>query len=82
MKKLILSLFVLPFILNAKAADQTLLEQEFNFSNARVPKVQLYEMTSELINYALDGKRLGRDIFHFLLNVSNINYVIFLILFY
>lgn len=65
MKKLILTIFILPFILGSKSADKPLLEQEFNLANKRTAEVQFFELKSELLNYGLDGERLGKDTFRF-----------------
>ncbi len=70
MKKLILSIFILPFILGFKTADKTLLEQEFNLANKRTAEVQTFELKSELLNYGLDGERLGKDTFRFRLKCT------------
>lgn len=41
----------------------SLLQQEFNLVGEHSQEIQYYRMESKLINYALDGTRLGTDVF-------------------
>lgn len=43
------------------AGDDAILKQTFDLGAERSAEVQYYVMTSKLINYALDGTRLGTD---------------------
>jgi len=43
------------------AADDAILKQTFDLGAERSAEVQYFVMTSKLINYALDGTRLGTD---------------------
>ncbi len=45
----------------AGVAGDSILEQTFDLDGARSAEVQYFVMTSKLINYALDGTRLGTD---------------------
>ncbi|MGZ3940040.1 MAG: hypothetical protein ACXVLT_15735 [Flavisolibacter sp.] len=51
-----------------KAADpKNLLSQEFNLVPQHSKDTQYFEMESRLMNYALDGTRLGTDVYHLFL---------------
>jgi hypothetical protein len=52
-------------MLSAESAvkNDSVLKQTFNLAGERSPKIQHYIMESKLINYALDGKRVGTDVY-------------------
>jgi hypothetical protein len=65
---IILSLIIISIIapmLTAGAAvkNDAILRQTFNLGGDRSPQIQYYMMESKLITYALDGKRIGTDIY-------------------
>jgi hypothetical protein len=60
---LIIVCTVLPLILFSKEYDTSILEKEFNLAGKKAEKTQYYIMESQLISYALDGTRVGRDCF-------------------
>jgi hypothetical protein len=52
-------------VLNAGSTvkDDAILRQTFNLGGQRSQQIQYFIMESKLINYALDGKRVGTDVF-------------------
>jgi hypothetical protein len=52
-----------PLITRSQTKESTLLKQEFNLAGERSQEIQFYVMKSECINYALNGKRLGKEIY-------------------
>lgn len=57
-------LFVLfPSAVYSQQDNNSFLKQEFNLAGERSQETQFYVLKSELINYALDGKRLSKDIY-------------------
>ena len=68
----LLGLFVicaLTSILPAESAglNDAILRQNFNLGGERSQQTQYFVMESKLLNYALDGKRVGMDVFRLLL---------------
>jgi len=47
----------------AASASEAILQQTFDLSGERSAEVRFFEMESRLIVYALDGKRVGGDVF-------------------
>ncbi len=47
----------------ALAADDAILRQAFDLGAPRTPQPQRFEMETQVISYALDGKRTGTDIY-------------------
>jgi len=43
--------------------NDAILRQDFNLGGERSPQTQYFQMESKLISYALDGKRVGLDVF-------------------
>lgn len=56
-----------PFIVFSQTTDHSILKQEFNLAGERSQEKQFYRMNSECINYALDGKRLSKDVYRIFL---------------
>jgi len=56
-------LLLLLFIGNLQADDSSFLKQEFNLAGKHSQETQFYILKSELITYALNGKRISNDIF-------------------
>jgi len=54
-------LMLFPFLTYSQADDNSILKQKFNLAGERIQETQFYVMKSECINYALDGKRTGKD---------------------
>ena len=55
------------FAQKKKASSQNFLTQDFNLVPQHSKDTQYFEMESRLLNYALDGTRLGTDVYHLLL---------------
>lgn len=62
--KIFVCFFIILFPLKALSQQNvnSLLKQEFNLAGERTQKTQYFFMKSECINYALNGKRLSKDI--------------------
>jgi len=56
-----------PFMVFSQAIDHSYLKQEFNLAGGHSQETQFYRMKSECINYALDGKRLSKDVYRIFL---------------
>ncbi len=56
-------LILFPFVANSQNMNHSYLKQEFNLAGERSQQTQFYVMKSECINYALDGKRLSKDVY-------------------
>ena len=54
---------LLPFVAFSQPGVNSALTQEFNLAAERSQEIQYYFLKSECINYALDGKRLSKDIY-------------------
>lgn len=52
-----------PFVAYSQTVEHSYLKQEFNLAAERSQETQFYMMKSECINYALDGKRLSKDVY-------------------
>lgn len=52
-----------PLITHSQIENNSFLKQEFNLAGKHTQETQFYMMKSELITYALNGKRIGKDIF-------------------
>ena len=50
-----------------KASSQNFLAQDFNLVPQHSRDTQYFEMESKMMNYALDGTRLGTDVYHLFL---------------
>ena len=46
-----------------KRTNDSILRQTFDLGAQRTPQPQSFEMESQMITYALDGKRISTDIF-------------------
>ena len=66
-QQFIIFIFVFLVLFTATAYPQskesTLLKQEFNLAGERSQEIQYYVMKSECINYALNGKRVSKEIY-------------------
>lgn len=58
-----LTVIFFPLIALSQQTISSVLNQEFNLAGNRSHETQYYVMQSELITYALDGKRMGKDIY-------------------
>lgn len=54
---------LIPFVAYSQNMKHFYLKQEFNLAGERSQEPQFYVMKSECINYALDGKRLSKDVY-------------------
>ena len=53
----------LPMIAQTQQNDVSFLKQDFDLARSRSDETHFYVMTSECINYALDGQSVGTDVF-------------------
>jgi hypothetical protein len=65
---ILLSLMIICGIVSVLTAgpavkNDAILRQTFNLGGQRTPQTQYYQMESKLITYALDGKRVGTDVY-------------------
>jgi len=58
-----LQAILFPLIVYSQTNINSYLEQEFNLAGKRYQETQFYIMNSECINYALNGKRLSKDVY-------------------
>lgn len=58
-----LFLISIPSVTFSQKIDESCLRKEFNLAGKHSQQTQFYVMKSELINYALDGKRVSKDLY-------------------
>ncbi|MBL7094820.1 hypothetical protein ISS22_12700 [candidate division KSB1 bacterium] len=63
-------LIQVPMILNSQPKNNYFLKQEFDLAGNHTEETQYFEMKSKLITLALDGKRIGTDIFRLYLKYN------------
>ena len=66
-------LILIPFVAHSQNMKHSYLKQEFNLAGDHSQETQFYRMKSECINYALDGKRLSKDVYRLYLKWSTAN---------
>jgi hypothetical protein len=65
---LVMFLILPGYLLAQKKPDaKTILTQQYNLVPQHSKDTQYFEMESRMMNYALDGKRLGTDVYHLFL---------------
>jgi hypothetical protein len=62
-----LLVMLVPHVTFAQKNNESCLKKEFDLAGKRSQQIQFYIMTSECINFELDGKRTGKDVYNLFL---------------